>query len=361
MAQASLIPELEDVARHASPERRAVMLERIATLFLNSADQFTETQVALFDDVVGRLIVEIEIKALAELARRFAPVENAPIRVMQRLAQDDDIGVAGPVLTQSARLRDKDLLDIARSKGQAHLRALAGRSEIAEKLTDILVERGDREVVRHLVENTSARISDTGFSMLLHRSEDDAVLAEAVGLRPDIPPRLFRKLLFQATGVVQERLLAVASPELQSDIRGVLARVSDELGAVAQPDYAAARQTVDDLQRAGQLNEAALVGFAGAGKFETTVVGLSALSDVPVDVIDRLMGGERPDPILILCKAAGWSWATARAIMAVRPGARGGASKGLDAAYANFERLSPATAQRVLRFWQARPAESGVA
>jgi hypothetical protein len=36
----------------------------------------------------------------------------------------------------------------------------------------------------------------------------------------------------------------------------------------------------------------------------------------------------------------------------MRPGGR--PNQGLDAAYANFERLSPATARRVLRFWQAR-------
>jgi hypothetical protein len=71
-------------------------------------------------------------------------------------------------------------------------------------------------------------------------------------------------------------------------------------------------------------------------------------------VIDRLMSGERPDPILILCKAEGWGWQTARAIIMSR--SSGTSSQGLDNAYANFERLSPATAQRVMRFWQARGA-----
>ena len=76
---------------------------------------------------------------------------------------------------------------------------------------------------------------------------------------------------------------------------------------------------------------------------------------MPIDVVDRLMGGDRPDPVLILCKAAGWGWPTVRAVITARSGAQGASSQALDAAFTNFERLSPATAQRVMRFWQARP------
>jgi hypothetical protein len=89
--------------------------------------------------------------------------------------------------------------------------------------------------------------------------------------------------------------------------------------------------------------------------YDDTVAALSSLTSVPVDVVDRLMNGERPDPILILCKAAGYSWATARDIMLARAGSRGKASVTIDAAYANFDKLSESTAKRVVRFWQLSP------
>src|ERR1700690_1088532 len=95
---ASLLPELEDVVQHGSAERRAETLRRITTLFLESANSFNDDHVALFDDVIGCLIHEIEVKALAELARRLAPVPNAPSGVVTKLAKNDDIAVAGPVL-----------------------------------------------------------------------------------------------------------------------------------------------------------------------------------------------------------------------------------------------------------------------
>jgi hypothetical protein len=89
------------------------------------------------------------------------------------------------------------------------------------------------------------------------------------------------------------------------------------------------------------------------------VAALSRLCVVPIDVVDRLMGGDRPDPILILCKSAGWEWPTVKTLIMARPGNGGASSAGLDTAFSNFERLSPATAQRVMRFWQARPAGNG--
>jgi uncharacterized protein (DUF2336 family) len=356
---ASLIPELEDVIQHGSPERRAETLKRITAFFLEGADRFNEDHVRLFDDVFGRLIAEIESKAREELSRHLAPVGNAPANVVRALAKDDDIAVAGPVLTQSPRLADTDLCDIARTKSQAHLLAISGRTGIAEPVTDLLVRRGDREVVRKVADNRGARISDNGFTALVSRAENDGVLAEKVGLRPDIPPRLFRELLLKATEVVQQRLFASAKPETQAEIRRVLAKISHEVASKAAPrDYAAARRKVEALLKEGKLDEAALVDFAKKGQYEETIAALAALCSVPIEIVDRLMGGDRPDPVLILCKSAGWEWPTVRAIILGRPGGKGTSSQSLDSAYANFERLSPATAQRVMRFWQVqRPDE----
>ena len=196
-AHASLIPELAEVVGHGSPERRAETLKRITTYFLDGASRFNEDHVQLFDDVFGCLIAETESKARAELSNRLAPVGNAPVAVVLRLAQDDDISIAGPVLTKSRRLSEADLAEIARSKSQAHLLAIAGRAGLAEPVTDVLVGRGDGAVVRRVVENPSSRLSDVSFSKLVDCAEKDGALAEKLGLRPDIPPRLFRDLLLK--------------------------------------------------------------------------------------------------------------------------------------------------------------------
>jgi uncharacterized protein (DUF2336 family) len=352
-APASLLPELEEVVQHGTAEKRAETLRRITSLFLDGAPAFKDEHVAVFDDVIGYLIEEIEAKALAELARKLAPVANAPAQVITKLASSDDMDVAEPVLKQ-ARIPDPELIRIAETKSQAHLLALSTRGNVSEALAEIIVARGDRDVARSIATNATARLSENAFSTLVKRAEQDGVLAEKVGQRTDIPPRLFRQLLMQASDVVQKRLLAQAKPETQAEIRKILARVTDEVGARAAPrSYTAALAAVRQMHKDGKLTEAEIVSFAEAGKYEETIAALATLCAVPVEIVDRLMNGDRADPVLILARAAGFGWPTVRAVICSRSGPRP-SSQVLQGAFENFERLTQATAQRVVRFWQVR-------
>src|SRR5580700_1648669 len=172
-AALSLIPELEDVIQNGTRAKRADTLQRITVLFLGGASRYGDEQINLFDDVFGLLIDEIEAKARAELSNRLAPVANAPVKVLRKLANDDDIAVAGPVLKLAPRLAEADLLDVARTKGQAHLHAISARRAIGEAVTDVLVRRGNRDVARRVADNRSARISARSFHRLVKRAEED--------------------------------------------------------------------------------------------------------------------------------------------------------------------------------------------
>ena len=352
-APASLLPELEDVVQHGSAEKRAETLRRITTLFLDGAPAFNDHHVALFDDVIGCLIAEIEAKALAELARRIAPVTNAPARVVATLAKNDDIDVAGPVL-RAGHLSDPDLIAIAETKSQQHLLAMAKRDSLSEALSEVLVKRGSRDVVYSVAGNRGAHLSEHAFSSLVDRAQQDGDLAEKVGQRTDIPPRLFRQLLLQASEVVQRRLLAAARPETQAEIRKILAKVTDEVGAKAAPrNYTAALAAVRELHKQRKLTEADVANYAEGGKYEETIAALSTICAVPVEVVDRLMNGERADPVLILARSVNFGWPTVKAVINSRPGPKP-SQQVIDAAHENFERLTTATAQRVVRFWQVR-------
>src|SRR5262249_56820832 len=126
-----------------------------------------------------------------------------------------------PSLGHAWRLKEADLIGIAQTKSQAHLLAISSRAGIAEPVTDVLVKRGDGGVARSLARNRTAQLSDVSFVALVGQAHADSVLAEGVGLRPDIPPRLFRELLLKATDVVQQRLLTSADAATQAEIRRV--------------------------------------------------------------------------------------------------------------------------------------------
>jgi uncharacterized protein (DUF2336 family) len=355
MPGASLLPELEDMVQRGSAARRGEILRRIAALFLERASHFSEAHVQLFDDVLCRLIGEVDPEVRVELAHRLAPVDNAPRQLMHHLANDDDIAVARPVLKQSKQVDESELIRITQEKSQAHLLALAQRKGMGEPLSTVLAQRGDREVLRRLADNLEAHLSEAGFSALIGHSGQDGVLAIKIGLRPDIPGSLFRDLVIQAPHAVQQRLLASAKPMLQDEVRRALTKSLEPAAAEpVQRDYAAARSKILQLREQGRLDEAALLAFAWNRQYEELVVALACLCEVPVEVVDHVMMGDRADPILILCKAIGCAWTTVKAIMSAKPESHALSSLDIDTAFGNFERLSPTTAQRVMRFWQVQ-------
>src|SRR5271170_1316067 len=181
MRNLPLIDEIEAALNSGTNSRRIEMLTRITDLFVGSASRYSDEQIGVFDDVMVRFVSTIETAARAKLAQQLAPIANAPSNVIHLLAFDDDIGVAQPVLKQSEQLADPALVAGARTKSQRHLFAISQRRSLSEAVTDVLVERGDRDVVQSVVKNAGARFSDAGFRLLVNRSAADDDLATIVG------------------------------------------------------------------------------------------------------------------------------------------------------------------------------------
>jgi uncharacterized protein (DUF2336 family) len=331
-------------------------LRRVTNLFLGESDRLNEAQVGVFDDVLCCLMKRIETKALVELSGNLAPVDNAPIEVVRRLARNDEIAVAGPVLSQSARLSTGDLVEIASSKSQQHLLAISGRREIEEAVTDVLVNRGDRQVVHRVADNEGARFSEAGFSTLVRNAEADEKLAEKLGGRSDVPMPLMHDLLLKATEVVRARMLAQAAPETRENVQRVLEKISQEIGrdAVVARDFVPAQRGILQMKREGRLTEAALLEFVGRRLYEQTVAALSMMSSSPIELISTLMQNGRSGGLLVPCKAAGLEWSTVNAILASRLVQFTMSEADLAQARDDYYRLSPASARRILRFWQIR-------
>ena len=182
------------------------------------------------------------------------------------------------------------------------------------------------------------------------------MLAVTVGQRGDLSPAQLKDLLSRSVEVVRRRLFEAVPGPQRAAINKAMAELSGSPKHLAiTRDFATAQRAVLKLQHADELNEGALLRFARAHQYEETAAALSSLSGVRIGTVDQLLKGDRDDPILILGKSIGISWATVRALIALRLGpGRTPAAADVEEARQNFERLVPATAQRVLTFWQTR-------
>ena len=350
----SIIAELEDAVRSGSSERRVTTLRQVTDLFLHGGERLNEDQVKVFDDVLCLLIARVESRARAELSTRLAPVDYAPFEVIQHLARDSEIAVAGSVLTRSSLLRTSDLVEIASTRGQDHLLAISGRSNLPEAVTDVIVDRGERKVIRNLANNATARFSDAGYSSIVARAEADDELTEILGLRIDLPLKFLRDLLRRATDAVRARLALIAPPELQEEIKRVLKAIAGSAGkdAAEVRDFGHAEALVRLLKQHDELDDATIIKFAGAGKFDEVAASLAVLNNVATDMMARLLEGPRSDLILIPCKSAGLNWLAVETILSRRPLQQAISEQTLKLAWKDYGKLSTETAQRTVRFWQ---------
>src|SRR3954451_20040473 len=195
----SLLDELQAALAHGTVARRVETLRRVTDLFLNGAVDYSSDQIELFDDVLQCLMEHIETSAKALLANRLAPIDTAPPLTIRALAFDDLIEVAAPVLSRSEQLDDDTLIETARNKSQAHLMAISTRRVLSGVVTDVLVLRGNDEVIQSTVNNPGAEFSERGFSRLVDRAESNDNLAPCIGLHPTIPRHLYLRLLAKAS------------------------------------------------------------------------------------------------------------------------------------------------------------------
>jgi uncharacterized protein (DUF2336 family) len=352
----SLFDDLDAALQSGSSEKRVAMLRQITDLFLSEADRLNEEQVDVFDDVLVQLIEKIEARTLREVSEQLAPIANAPIDLSLNLARHSQIGIAGPILTNSLRLTTADLVEIAKTRSQDHLLAISGRERIETAVTDVLLDRGNRAVVHSVAGNSGAQFSKDGFAALLKAAETDDTLAERAGSRLDLPLNLLRELLLRATEAVRSRLLPRTPVEFQEEVRRALSSAAEAIDRETSKgrDYQAAKAFVSLLREKGELNENTLLEFARSRKFAETAAALSLLSSASLEIIKPLMNSPMDDGLLVPCKVADCKWETVSAILATKLPPGSATRPGHEKLKIDFAKLSKPNAQRLLRFWQVR-------
>jgi uncharacterized protein (DUF2336 family) len=346
--------ELDAVVSRGTPESRARALWHTTDLMI--AGRHSEDEIWTLGAVIGRLADEIEVAARAQLAERLARFNDAPVNVLHKLAFDDSIDVAGPVLKSSEKLEPYAMVANVCLKSQSHLLAISKRESLVEMVTDVLVTRGDQEVVTSVASNKGARFSESGFRHMIEQAENDSVLAERLGLRQDIPRHVFEQLVAKASDEVKTRLQR-ERPDMVKPIQSTVASVASELQSKLGPvskSYATAKQAVTALHRQGKLNENSISGYARTRKIEEVSIGLSLLCALPEDLVERALLDTNRETLLTLARALRFSWDTTMSLLFLGARDHRIGSTELKDLKDEFGRLNIETSRGVLKSYQSR-------
>ncbi len=354
-AQQSLIDELEAAVAGRDIGSRADVLRRVTDLYVTGSGCFDIDQKALFDDVMGRLVDEIEQSSRVAFSERLAQITDVPPKVTRVLALDDSIEVAGPLLSNSDQLDDETLIAGAKTKSQDHLLAISRRRLLNESVTDVLVERGNQQVVVSTAANSGARFSEFGYSTLVTRSENDDELALTIWSRKEIP-RVHLLTLFAAASEAVQRKFETMDRGKVTLVRDMIKQASDEIQRQSRehsPEFVAAQQKVQLLHQEGALTEKRLHEYADAGMFDETVVALALLCDLPLGVVERSLVHERSDQLLVLAKSIGLSWEATKAVLIMQSSTER-PTREIEQIHSNFKKLKPETALTAIHFYRLR-------
>jgi uncharacterized protein (DUF2336 family) len=350
----SFLRELDEAVSLGTPESRKRALWHTTDLMI--AGRYSDDEIWTFGEVIGRLADEIEVAARAQLAKRLARFDRAPVNIIHKLAFDDEIEVAGPVLRESERLEPYALVANVCTKSQNHMLAISERKSIEESVTDVLVARGNQEVVNSVARNNGARFSDFGFLHMIKRAEGDSILAEQLGLRHDIPRYVFQQLIAKASDDVRKRLER-ERPNMLEEIQSTVADVAGELQSKFGPvsrSYYVAKRVVTTQHRLGNLNENSISIYARSHKIEEVTIGLSLLCSLPGDVIERALLDRNRETLLILAKALDFSWATTMALLFLGAKDHRITAQELRDLERDYGRLNIETSRSVLKVYQSR-------
>ena len=355
----SFLQDLDEAVSRGTAESRKRALRHATDLLI--AGRYSDEEIWVFGEVIGRIADEIEVAARAQIAKRLAHFDNAPINIIHKLAFDDSIEVAGPVLRDSERLDDNALVANAQTKSQSHLLAISKRKSIEKTVTDVLVTRGNQEVVKSVASNAGGRFSEFGFLHLIKRAEGDSILADQLGLRKDIPRRLFQQLIAKASDDVRKRLQRerpTMVDQIQTSVTDVAGALQAKFGPVSR-SYFVAKRVVATQHQQGNLNENSISGYARSHRFEEVTIGLSLLCSLPSDVIERALVDKNREMLLVLTKALDFSWATTMALLFLGAKDHRITAQDLNDLEGEFGRLNIETSRSVLKFYQSRKSAAG--
>jgi uncharacterized protein (DUF2336 family) len=350
----SFLRDLDEAVSRGTPESRKRALWHTTDLMI--AGRYSDDEIWTFGEVIGRLADEIEVATRAQLAKRLARFDQAPVNIIHKLAFDDEIEVAGPVLRESERLEPYALVANACTKGQTHMLAISERKSIEESVTDVLVTRGNQEVVNSIARNNGARLSDFGFLHMITRAEGDSILAEQLGLRRDIPRHVFQQLIAKASDDVRKRLERERPnmlEQIQSSVTDVAGELQSKFGPVSR-GYYVAKRVVTTQFRQGNLNEESISIYARSHKTEEVTIGLSLLCSLPGDVIERALLDRNRETLLLLAKSQEFSWATTMALLFLGAKDHRITAQDLRDLERDYGRLNIETSRSVLKFYQSR-------
>lgn len=355
MAVNTKLDKLAELAREKSSDRRRALLREVTDLFFDAPASSDTPLGKQFDEILSAIASQTVEDARVELAERFSDADIAPRGLVHQLARDA-IAVAGPILEKSSALSEEDLVQIIHETGQAHMRAISGRSDVSERVSHAIVERGDDQTVAKLITNEKAKLSRATYETVTRRAETSPVLQAPLVNRKETPADLLNDLMMVVENSLREKIMTRFDKMEPGVLEAALAASRQRLESRLKEDteIRAARDFITRAKVRKQLDGNLLARLLREKKRTHFCVGFAELAGVDYHAAKRALDHESVDGLALICKAANIEKALFVTLAVLRRESDAHAFDNARALGQLYDNLSLDGAERVLRFWRMR-------
>lgn len=353
------VSKLIDLARNRTSEGRNALVSAIGDLIEETDRQFSAQELALMNDILKKLIQDVAGPIRKSLAQKLAHNRSAPVEVIEILA-NEEIDIAASILQHSELLSDRALIEIIRKRTRSHRLAIAMRKHVSGGVSDALVEPKESDVIKRLLENHGAEISQATLAYLVDQSATLDEFQEPLLRRHDLNPDLAKRMYVHVSAGLRDFILAhfdVDRAELDASLAEVTTEALEK--ATAENHVDAAQALADKLAQRQELTHDLVVQTLRRGEVPLFEAMMSQMTGLPQDLASRLMYEEEADGFVIAARVSGFDRSTFTTLFLLlqRIHPRGAADdpqqlrRGLEL----FDRLRPETARKVVARYTINP------
>lgn len=342
------------LAREPSGDKRRELLREVTDLFLEQPEKLSGAEVDHFSGIMGKVAYELEMEVRMDLAERLAKANAAPPDLIKRLA-NDQIEVAGPILTESGVLRNSDLIDIVKRHSHEHHMAISVRNSVSEDVADMLVDKGSDEVLVSLARNDGAILSRRAMEVMTRRSELVEELQEPLIMREDVPADLKHQMFLHVSKALRQHIMLSIENLDESEVDRLLEETRDKIeGQGDESAMSPAEKFIDRKDRLKQLSPTLLVQLLRQGKIAEFVAGIARLARMDLQMAHRITFDDGGETLAVVCKAIGIDRTTFSDLLLLTNVDSSRSREDRDALLGVYTRITPEAAQRAMRFWRTR-------
>lgn len=350
MLQSNLADDLIALAAERSSEKRVELLRRVIDVYLDHPVEHSAAEQGFFEEVITNIMAKIQAGHKAAASAKLAKLPSLPDALARELGSDKNIRVALPIIRDYRGLSEDALVDIAKVGSQFHLKLIAGRPVVTPPVSDVVVERGDRNTVRTLASNGGAQFSVKGMEKLIDKASADSDLQALIVARGDLTMGAIIKLL------------PMISDELASRLRSVSVEVDQATVAVHLGEWAAERKQsiertdgyIDRIRKNDlKLNEVVLDLVKTKRLFDAATV-IGAMTGLDRAYCFQVLTAGRLESMLLLMRSVNLSWPAADGFFRLRAAKAGIGGFGPLPTRFDYEAIDAPTAQRAIRFMKVQ-------